>query len=110
MLSQSMRAGRVPLLALLVLALGAFAANAETDPLLAKFVGKWIGRGTYRASPQAKPELVYCSVSNKLADGGNSLEQRGRCALSDKFGKISGKITAHQMRQEVAPSMRAASS
>lgn len=100
--SQSPRMRRVPLVAALFLAIGALAtppAHAETDPLLAKFVGKWVGRGTYRASPTAHPEMVYCSVSNKLADGGSSLEQSGRCALSDKFGRISGKITSRGLGQ-----------
>lgn len=101
--SQPTKARRVPLLAALLLAGGALAAvapaHAESDPLLAKFVGKWVGRGTYRASADAKPELVYCSVANKLTDGGSALEQSGRCALSDKFGRIKGKITARGLGQ-----------
>ncbi|MBN8994679.1 MAG: hypothetical protein J0H63_07640 [Rhizobiales bacterium] len=98
--SQSRKTRTVPLLAALLLSLAFLApAHAESDPLLAKFVGKWVGRGTYKASPNGKPEMVYCSVSNKLADGGNSLEQSGRCALSDKFGRISGKITARGLGQ-----------
>ncbi len=69
-------------------------AFATEDALLSQFVGKWIGRGTYRASPDARAEIVYCSVDNKLVDNGAALEQKGRCALATNSGRIRGKITA----------------
>lgn len=69
-------------------------AVAAEDPLLAQMAGDWIGRGTFKASPTAKPELVYCKVNNSLGQGGATLQQKGRCAVATNSGRVSGKFDA----------------
>jgi len=80
-------------LAIMALALSGAQAFAA-DTVLEKFVGSWIGHGKYWSSPDAKPELVYCKIANTLADGGNSLEQQGRCAVASHSGPVKGLIKA----------------
>ena len=67
-------------------------ALAAGDPLLEKMAGDWIGRGTFKASPTAESELVYCKITNTLASGGNTLTQKGRCAVATNSGRVSGKF------------------
>jgi hypothetical protein len=74
--------------------LGRLPAQAADDPLLARFVGAWIGRGTYRSGPTGAAEPIYCRIANRLVDGGAALEQTGRCALATNSGRISGRISA----------------
>jgi hypothetical protein len=77
----------------LLAAIGAGPALAK-DPLLSRMQGNWIGQGTVQNSPSAKPERIYCKISNKLVSGGSALEQKGRCAIASNSGRIKGKITA----------------
>jgi len=72
--------------------MGAAPGLAAEDPLLAKMAGNWIGRGTFKQSPSAEPELVYCKVSNTLVQGGAALKQSGRCAVATNSGRVSGTI------------------
>jgi hypothetical protein len=76
-----------------ILAFGALPAVAA-DAVLAKFAGNWIGRGKYWSSPGAKPELVYCKISNSLVKNGSALEQKGRCAVASNSGPVKGLISA----------------
>jgi len=69
-------------------------AYAANDPLLARFVGDWVGRGVYRPWASAATEPLYCKVRNRLVDNGTALAQTGRCAIPDHSGPINGKITA----------------
>ncbi len=69
------------------------AAMAE-DAFLAQLVGTWVGRGTVKQSADAKPERVFCKISNSLSDDGNALVQKGRCSLASNSGPLSGTITA----------------
>ena len=70
------------------------ARPAADDPLLARMAGDWIGRGTFKSSPSAEPEMVYCKITNTLADGGATLQQKGRCAVATNSGRVSGTIEA----------------
>lgn len=88
------RAGARAGLTILLLAFCIAAAPAAEDPLLAKFAGDWVGRGTWRAGPKSEPERLYCKVTNRLVDGGAALEQKGRCAITSHSGRISGRIAA----------------
>ncbi len=72
--------------------MGAAPGLAAEDPLLAKMAGNWIGRGKFKQSPSAEPELVYCKVSNTLVQGGAALKQSGRCAVASNSGRVSGTI------------------
>ena len=67
---------------------------AADDTLLARFAGEWIGRGIFRQGPEGDPENVYCKITNALADGGDELTMRGRCALASNTAAISFTITA----------------
>jgi hypothetical protein len=39
--------------------------------------------------------LVYCKITNRLTNGGTTLEQKGRCAVASNAGPLSGVIAAH---------------
>lgn len=80
-------------LALVVLIAGSAGAAAE-DAFLARLVGDWTGRGMMKTSADAEAERVYCKVTNALADGGQALEQTGRCSLASNTGAIDGTIAA----------------
>jgi hypothetical protein len=67
---------------------------AAEDTLLARFVGDWVGNGSYRQNAAAEPERVYCKVANTLIDGGNTLQQKGRCAVASNTGAVDGTIEA----------------
>lgn len=56
--------------------------------------GDWIGRGTFKSSPTAEPELVYCKVTNTLVQSGAALQQKGRCAVATNSGRVTGKFEA----------------
>lgn len=86
-----MRALPAALLATIAFALPAYAAG---DPILARLAGDWTGRGTYRASPDAAPERIFCKVTNTLTDNGGALRQSGRCAVTSGSSPIDGVITA----------------
>jgi hypothetical protein len=81
-------------LAAIILAGCVAPALAADDPVLVRFVGDWIGRGTYRAGPSADPEQVYCKITNRLIEGGSVLEQKGRCAIPSQSGPVKGRIAA----------------
>lgn len=70
------------------------AALAAEDPILQRLQGEFIGQGTVRMSPNAEPERIYCKIANKLVDGGQALEQKGRCAVATNSGRIKGKIAS----------------
>ena len=72
---------------------GAAPASAADDPFLSQLVGNWIGRGAMIQNADAKPERVYCKITNTLADNGASLLQEGRCSLASNSGPIKGKIS-----------------
>ncbi len=88
------RAGRGLMIAALA-GLMPLPALAAADPILSQLAGNWIGRGTFKQSPDAKPEPVYCKIANTLASGGAVLTQKGRCAVSSNSGSISGTIQAN---------------
>lgn len=75
------------------LTLAAAPAAAE-DALLGQLVGNWIGNGTFHQSADAEAERVYCKIANTLADDGNTLRQKGRCAVASNSGAIEGTIEA----------------
>ena len=81
-------------LGLILTLAGATAAPAADDAFLSRLVGDWTGRGSMRTSADAEPERVYCKVRNALADGGQALEQSGRCSLASNTGAIDGTIAA----------------
>jgi hypothetical protein len=81
-------------LAVVALMAGLIPAFADDDPLLARFVGDWTGRGTYRAGASSDPEQIYCKITNRLADNGAVLEQKGRCAIPSESGLVKGRISA----------------
>src|SRR5690606_37878125 len=68
--------------------------QAAGDAVLAQFAGEWVGKGKYWSSPGAKPELVYCKVTNTLTADGSGLEQKGRCAVATNSGPVKGLISA----------------
>lgn len=78
----------------IVLAIGMTTASSAADELLSRLQGDWIGQGTVRMSPSAEPERIYCKIANKLVDGGQALEQKGRCAVATNSGRLRGKIAA----------------
>ena len=81
-------------LAAVTVAAGLLPARAADDPTLARFVGEWIGRGTYRAGPSADPEQLYCKITNRLIEDGSALQQTGRCAIPSQSGLVKGRIAA----------------
>lgn len=78
----------------LLLAIGVAPALSADDPLLQRLEGQWIGKGTVRMSASSKPERIYCKIANKLVDGGQALEQKGRCAVADNSGRLKGKLAS----------------
>lgn len=76
----------------MALTLAPATAIAVEDPLLARLAGDWVGRGTFKPSPSAEPELVYCKVTNSLAGGGSVINQKGRCAVATNSGRVTGEI------------------
>ncbi|MCP4383965.1 MAG: hypothetical protein GY798_21580 [Hyphomicrobiales bacterium] len=60
--------------------------------MLARLSGDWIGRGTFKSSPSAEPELVYCKITNSLSGGGAVIRQKGRCAVATNSGRVTGEI------------------
>ena len=72
--------------------LAAQPAPAADDPLLAQMAGNWVGRGTFKSSPSAEPEMVYCKITNTLSNSGTALNQKGRCAVATNSGRIAGTI------------------
>jgi hypothetical protein len=88
-------ARRASLIVALFLGLAPLPVSAAEDPILSQLAGDWIGRGTFKQSANAEPELVYCKVANRLVDGGSALEQKGRCAVATNSGAIKGLITAN---------------
>jgi hypothetical protein len=80
------------LLAFSLLLLGA-PAMAD-DALLARLAGDWVGNGTFRMSADAEAERIYCKIANTLIDDGNTLQQKGRCAVASNTGAIDGTIEA----------------
>ena len=64
------------------------------DTLLQRLAGDWIGRGVYLRNGAADPEPVYCRLSNELAADGVTLNQRGRCAITDTSAGMEVTITA----------------
>jgi hypothetical protein len=85
---------RLLAIAFAALASLATAAEASEDPFLSKLVGTWIGRGTVLQKMDAKPERVYCKITNTLSDDGNTLVQKGRCSLASNSGRVDGTIVA----------------
>ena len=69
-------------------------APAADDSLLARLVGDWIGRGLFRQNADAKPERVYCKITNAFTEDGAALKQTGRCALTSRTGAMEITITA----------------
>ncbi|WP_421722990.1 hypothetical protein [Bauldia sp.] len=57
--------------------------------------GDWIGRGTFKSSPSAEAELVYCKITNSLEGGGSVLNQKGRCAVATNSGRVSGTFESN---------------
>ncbi|MCB1496724.1 MAG: hypothetical protein KDJ86_13120 [Bauldia sp.] len=88
------RAGAGLILVALALGLAGEPGFAADDPILAQMAGNWVGRGTFKSSPSAEPELVYCKITNTLSNGGTTLNQKGRCAVATNSGRISGTIRA----------------
>jgi hypothetical protein len=78
----------------LLIWLFATTAMAGDDPLLARFVGEWTGKGKVRLSDGAEPERIFCRITNTLVNDGTAMEQKGRCAVASLTGAISGLITA----------------
>ena len=61
---------------------------------MTRLAGDWIGRGTFKSSPSAEPELVYCRITNSLSGGGAIISQKGRCAVATNSGRVNGEITS----------------
>ncbi len=74
--------------------LSATAVAAADDPLLAQFVGEWIGNGQIRLAREAEPERIFCRITNTLVEDGTALEQKGRCGIATNTGKVDGLIAA----------------
>ena len=77
-------------LALVVFTLPALA----DDPILSRLAGSWTGHGTYRESPSAAQERIFCKITNTLVQNGAALQQSGRCAVSSGSSAINGLIKA----------------
>jgi hypothetical protein len=78
-----------------VLATIAFTVPAlAADPILSRLAGSWTGRGSYRESASAVQERVFCKITNTLVQGGNALQQSGRCSISSGSSPIDGIIKA----------------
>ena len=73
----------------------ALPAAAADDPILARLVGDWTGRGTWRQSADAQPERIFCKISNTLVQNGAALQQRGRCSVASSSGSVDGIISAN---------------
>lgn len=83
-----------PALIGLGLAFGVTPALALDDPLLSRLEGNWIGQGMVRMKPTGSPERIYCKIASTLVDNGQTLEQKGRCAVANNFGSVKGRIAA----------------
>ena len=79
---------------LILFGLAATPVAAADDPLLAQFVGEWIGNGQIRLAPDAELERIFCRITNTLVEDGTALEQKGRCGIATNTGKVDGLITA----------------
>ncbi|WP_139167859.1 hypothetical protein [Bauldia litoralis] len=88
------RAGSGLILAALAFGLMGQPAWAAEDPLLSRMTGDFVGRGTFKSSPSAEPEMVYCKITNALASGGTVLTQKGRCAVATNSGRVTGTMEA----------------
>jgi hypothetical protein len=65
--------------------------DAADDVLLKRFVGEWVGTGSFRYDSASGADPLWCRITGTV-DGDGALIESGRCSLPDQAASFRAEI------------------